>query len=249
MTFESWVTRNAWYRYARSVPHEVPYLLVDRSPCCDPFFDPFADSATERAPTISGLCRRWKRFQPGLRVVYITRLNRRVAEAMNRPIATTGAVYLMVAALEIVDIIESHAIAARAFKNRRFVARPSVTPYPPNLAHSKATRAAVARNACIVHDDKKRAHTPLTSTNVMWKNAYARYEERQRKYGLRVALCKIIKSDGRDALCLDAAKAPILRQSDWENAGITSNMNVNGLHIPYGYAAKLAKQIAESAAK
>src|SRR4051794_24561694 len=96
MTFESWVTREAWYRYARSAPQDVPHLLVDRSPCCDPFFDPFAGKASERVPTISGLCRCWKGFQVGLRVVYVTRLDRRVAEEIGRPIATMNPVYLLV---------------------------------------------------------------------------------------------------------------------------------------------------------
>jgi hypothetical protein len=74
LTFESWVTENEWFRYAKSHPIEIPYLLTDRSQCQDPFFDLFAPSARDRRPMITGLCRCFKNFTVGDRYVYVTRL-------------------------------------------------------------------------------------------------------------------------------------------------------------------------------
>jgi hypothetical protein len=56
LTFESWVTRATWYDYALAYPEMIPFPLIDRSPCQDPFFDPFA-APQDRRPVISGLCR------------------------------------------------------------------------------------------------------------------------------------------------------------------------------------------------
>jgi hypothetical protein len=65
LTCDTWVKEWNWFDYAQRHPRPVPFLLVDRSPCPDPFLDPDA-SSEERRPIISGLCRGLKQhFQQG----------------------------------------------------------------------------------------------------------------------------------------------------------------------------------------
>lgn len=69
LTFESWVTKREWFQYAIDHPATIPYLLCDRSPCQDPFFDLFAPAPRDREPMITGLCRSLKNFCEGDRYV------------------------------------------------------------------------------------------------------------------------------------------------------------------------------------
>jgi hypothetical protein len=64
LTCRTWVLRAGWYEYALANPDLVPFPLTDRSPCQDPFFDPFAEPE-KRRPVISGLCRGIKVFHEG----------------------------------------------------------------------------------------------------------------------------------------------------------------------------------------
>src|SRR5689334_3199776 len=99
LTFESWVTRAEWYAYARANPERVPYLLVDRSPCHDPFFDHYAPSPQDRRPLISGLCRCLKNFQPGDRFLYVTKIDPKLGREFGIRIGSGRPHYFGVAAL------------------------------------------------------------------------------------------------------------------------------------------------------
>ena len=57
ISFESWVSTDKAFNYAKHHTNGVPFLLVDRSPCPDLFFDPFEVSDHDRVCVISGLCR------------------------------------------------------------------------------------------------------------------------------------------------------------------------------------------------
>lgn len=150
LTFESWVTESEWFGYAKAHPDDIPYLLSDRSQCQDPFFDLFATNVRDRQPMITGLCRGFRNFKKGDRYIYVTRLCSEAARERRldwdqRPW------YLGVASLMVTNIEDSHEQAARRFSQRRYVAIPTQTPYPPGLAHDVEPTAAVLRDSCIVH--------------------------------------------------------------------------------------------------
>jgi hypothetical protein len=238
LTCQTWVTDWDWFVYARQHQGQVPFLLVDRSPCTDPFFDPYA-SSEERRPIISGLCRCLKNFHKGDIYIYITRVDHRVCRALGIPMGNTTASYLGIAALTVAKVYESHAVAAATFTSRRYVVAPAPTPYPPNLAHEPHTPAAVLRDSCIVSRD--RAHsTPDCSTDVWWRQQLKIYHRRQRERQLRVAECRLQQVGSRDVLQLNPVHAPVLTPADWGS----EQMNVNGIWLQATQADSLSRLIA-----
>jgi hypothetical protein len=240
LTFESWVSHSDWYGYARSFPQFVPLLLVDRSPCQDPYLDALTVRPADRRIVISGLCRTMKSFKPGDDFIYVTRIDRRLYQQLNLPhVAQTS--YFGVASLQVQLVWDSHTQAAAHFSSRRYVADPNDTPYPPNLAHDHRPIACSSREACIVYEGR-RAHTPRTSTRSMWLGQYREYYARNRKHSLRVALCGAARVDGREALKLTPETAPILTSRDWGGRA----PNINGLWVDDDKAAQIRARIAAS---
>jgi hypothetical protein len=242
LTFESWVTRREWFSYAWRNPDCVPFPLVDRSPCQEPFFDPYAPSPQLRRPLITGLCRCLRNFQPGDRYLYITRIDPRVCDDLGIRVAAGQPHYFGVAALVVGRVWESHAEAAATFRPRRYVVAPALTSYPPDLAHERKPTAAVARENCIVHDASKKAHTPLESDEALWRHAYLAYHLRQRDRSLRAAECRIERVGGAEALKLTPESAPIFTPLDW--GGVT--MTMGGHWITEAQADELRAGIAEA---
>src|SRR5260221_5850171 len=108
LTFQTWVTDARWYDYTAEHPNLVPFPLIDRSPCQDPFFDPLADPE-HRRPVISGLCRgrAMKNLKAGDRFIYITRIAPGVADRLGLA-PKTGHLYFAVAALPVSEVWQSH---------------------------------------------------------------------------------------------------------------------------------------------
>jgi hypothetical protein len=221
LTFESWVTRREWFSYARENPEHVPFPLVDRSPCQEPFFDPYAPSPQSRRPLITGLCRCLRNFQPGDRYLYITRIDCRICDQLGIRVVAGQPHYFGVAALVVERVWESHGEAASTFHPRRYVVAPEPTPYPPNLAHERQPTAAVVRQSCIVHDMGKTAHPPLESDEALWRHAYRAYHLRQRDRSLRAAECRVELVGGWEALRLAPTSAPVFTPLDWGGATMT----------------------------
>ncbi len=238
LTCQTWVTEWNWFDYAQRYREQVPFLLVDRSPCTDPFFDPYASSEEERRPIISGLCRCIKNFRQGDTYIYITRVNHKVCQALGIATENMTATYLGIAALTVVKVYESHAEAAATFTPRRYVVAPTPTPYPPNLAHESNTQAVVQRESCIVSLD---AHfTPDCSTDDQWRKQIKIYHWRERKHHLRVAKCHVRHVDGHEALQLCPERAPVFTPADWGG----TQMNINGIALQATYAYQLCQRIA-----
>jgi hypothetical protein len=241
LTCQTWVTEWDWFVYAQKHQKQVPFLLVDRSPCTDPFFDPYA-SSEERRPIISGLCRCIKNFRQGDTYIYITRVNHKVCHELGIPTENTTATYLGIAALSVAKVYESHAEAAATFTPRRYVVAPDPTPYPPNLAHD-SHMPAVLRESCIV--SLKREHhtfhyTPDRSTDDQWRQQVKFYRWRQMEKHLRVAECCLQHLDGREALQLCPERAPVITPTCWGG----TQMNVNGITLQATCAAQLSRRIA-----
>jgi hypothetical protein len=238
ITFQSWVTEPGWYDYAVQNPQHVPLLLIDRSPCHDPFFDHYAASE-ERRPLITGLCRGLKAFQPGDRFLYVTRIHPSVVRAARLSCSGEGPRYFGVAALRVVRIWESHQAAAASFQPRRYVVAPSPTPYPPNLAHDRSPVAAASRASCIVHDGRK-ALTPPQASATQWLQEYHSYYLRRKDRELRAAECRVETWEGREALKLTPETAPVFVWDDWGG----TRPNVNGVPIDDAVADALSTRIA-----
>jgi len=241
LVFQSWVSHWDWYSYAKANPKHVPFLLVDRSPCSDPFFDPYAPSTEERRVLISGLCRCLKHFTIGMRIIYITRIASKVCKDLGIDDVDSKPRYFGVAALSIAQVWNSHAEAARSFHPRRYVVSPDSTPFPPNLAHSHDHKlATVARESCVVFDVNKKPYTPPDSNGELWKRQYLEYYKRQHVHALRVAECKVESANGLECLRLDPASAVILTPKDW--GGMT--MNIMGFTINEQKASRIRACIA-----
>jgi hypothetical protein len=236
ITFESWVTKLTWYRYAVNHRSDIPYLLIDRSPCTEPFFDHYTPPAVAR-PLISGLCRPRKNYQAGGRFIYLTRIDRDVLSRLGRkaPIAR-GAVYLGVASLLVQRMHDSHADAAATFQPAQYASIPPLSAYPPNLAHASYPGAAVDRMGCITHYDDV-AHTPDSSTPAMHRLQYMEYHRRQR--GLPVAECRFENRDGIPALVLNPHVAVGLSQRDWGDR----KLNQRGIHVDEDVAGALVQRL------
>jgi hypothetical protein len=242
LTFESWLTKAEWYDYALDHPDLVPFPLTDRSPCQDPFFDPFADPA-HRRPVISGLCRgrAMKNFSIGDRFIYITRIAPQLTDRYAH-VRSVGPHYFAVAALRVVRVWQSHSAAAADFAPRRYVPVPEKTSYPPNLAFADGPSAAAARECAIVHD-KRNAYIPDEATDRMWREQYLAYRFRQVKNQLRAAECQIEAVGGLECLQLAPDKAPVLTPQRW--GGL--QMNVTGRWISEQSAQRIRDAIAETA--
>jgi hypothetical protein len=238
LTCQTWVTMQAWFTYARHHPEQVPFLLVDRSPCTDPFLDPYA-SPQDRRPIISGLCRVKlikKDLKQGNTFIYITRVARQVCRDLKIPTTDERHTYLGIAALKIVKEHPSHECAAKTFTSRRYIVAPDPTPYPPNLVHDLddlRTCVAVRRESCIVSYVvpqkrgekivKKTVHcTPdQLNDNHEWGKQVGRYHIRQKKNQLPVAECCL------EAIQLDPAHAPVFTPADWGG----EQMNLPGIEL------------------
>jgi len=241
ITFESWVSRWEWYQYARSYPARVPYLLVDRSPCQDPFLDPYAPVAGERRPLISGLCRLRRNFRLGERFLYITRIDAEVRQQLGIAARSARSHYFGVAALTVVKVWDSHGAAAMSFQPRRYVVSPYPTPYPPNLAHDRNPVAAAAAESVIVYDGDRMAHTPADCPPALYRGQYLAYHFRQRDHALRAAECRVDLVDGLEALQLSPNRAPVFVPEDWGGEQI----NQSGNWIPATAGNKLVRRIAQ----
>ncbi len=245
LTFESWVTKWEWYIYARDQRHWVPYLLVDRSLCEEPFFDAFARSPAERQPVISGICRVRKNFEVGDKFIYRTRVDPRVRESLRLYPATR---YMAVAAMVVTEVSKSHEDASLRFLPRRYVVAPVLTAYPPNLVHASAPATAVDRRSCIVFKAReqgsaitpgeRRPLTPVRSTEEDRRSTYSGYHDRMLKRRLRAALCKMEVVNGCEALVLDPLSAPVLTADEY------GRESGNGLLLPEELAAPLRGRIA-----
>ena len=243
LTFQTWVTDARWYDYAVAHPDLVPYPLIDRSPCQDPFFDPLSDPQGRR-PVISGLCRgrAMKNLTVGDRFIYLTRMAGRVARDLG--LATRqGRAYIAVAALRVVRVWPSHQRAAAHFMPRQYVAMPKLTPYPPNLAFENRPAAAAARQCSVIHDEHDKWHLPDDATDRMWTRQYLAYRTRQVRGGLTAAECEIESEEGRACLQLHPALAPVITPDWW--GGV--QMNVMGLRIPEELARPIRQAIAGQA--
>lgn len=246
LTFYSWVTEWPWYDYAQHHPKQVPILLIDRALCEEPFLDAFASSPADRQAVISGVCRN-RKPKVGDRLIYRTRINRLVAKRLG--INQLPPLYFVVAALRVEKVYKSHEAASHHFTTRRYVTAPNPTPYPPNLVHALEPVAAVCRENCIVFrapgssaiDPKKRiALMPSESTEADRQKTYLSYHKRMRESELHAALCRIEIVNGREALALDPASAPLLgadESTKWKESG-------NGRCIPEEFAADLRDRIA-----
>lgn len=238
LTCQTWVTRRDWFAYARHHPGQVPFLLVDRSPCTDPFLDPYA-SSEERRPIISGLCRGLKHFRLGDSYIYITRVDPSVC----RDLGISTASYLGIAALTITSVHASHAAAAATFTSKHYVVAPVLTPYPPNLAHDPQMPAAVLRESCIVSlkSDHSAVHsTPDCSTDAEWRQQVKFYHWRQKQRQLHVAECRLHQVGGRDVLQLNPEHAPVFTPDDWGS----KQMNVHGIELQAMQADQFYRRIA-----
>lgn len=211
-TFETWVTHRDWFTHATLNPAAMPHLLVDRSQCTDPFLDQFTPVAAAR-PLLSGICRRRTRYPIGGRIIYVTRIDRRILPLLHRQATSpTRSLYLVVAALSITEIHATHRDAANTFSPNRYAPEPTLTPFPPNLVHLPYPGAALARGSCITHDvttTRPTPHTPRTSTAIMHRRHYAAY--RSREPGLPVAECRFL----RGIRYLDPSNAPMISPSAW----------------------------------
>lgn len=243
LTCQTWVTKWGWFVYAQNHPKQVPFLLVDRSPCTDPFFDPYAPSKEERRPIISGLCRCIKNFQQGDTYIYITHVDPRVCRELDIQTENLNATYLGIAALTVIQVYESHAEAAATFTSRHYVVAPVPTPYPPNLAHEPDTRAAVQRESCIVslrRDHSSIHYTPDCSTDDQWRQQVRFYHMRQKEKHLRVAVCGVQHVNAGEALQLCPERAPVFTPKDWGGA----QLNINGIELQAACADQLCQRIA-----
>ena len=237
LTCQTWVTRRDWFDYAQQHPEQVPFLLVDRSPCADPFLDPYA-SSEERRPIISGLCRCLKHFQKDDIYIYITKVDPLVCQKLG---IQTGS-YLGIAALKVNKVHISHAAAAATFTSRRYVVAPVLTSYPPNLAHDPKMPAASLRGNCIVsqkYDSSAVHYTPDCSTDAQWRSQIKFYHNRQKEKQLHVAECSLKQVEGCEALQLYPEYAPVFTPADWGG----KQMNVNGIELQATQADKLCHWI------
>ena len=246
LTCQTWVTEWDWFDYAQKHPKQVPSLLVDRSPCTDPFLDPYTLSKEERRPIISGLCRAHqikKHLRQGHIFIYITRVDHQVCRELKIPTTDEMHTYLGIAALTVASVHKSHAKAAVTFPSKRYVVAPDPTPYPPNLAHDFHMPAAVLRESCIVSlkRGKKTIHcTPDHSNDCEWGEQITSYYVRQKKYQLPAAECCLVRVGCLEAIQLDPAHTPVFTPADWGG----EPMNIPGIDLQATKADWFCRQIA-----
>lgn len=182
-------------------------MAIDRSPCCDPFFDLYTE---EKRPLVSGLCRAFKKHQLGDRFIYVTRVDGKAAADLGVPVEKGQLYYAMVASMTVVKVHASHEAAAATFSNRRYVHSPALTPYPPNLIASMELDAAVDRLYSVVSDQHGKKYIPDQSTDGLWRKQYYLYRFRKEKNDLPVAECRFDEVDDRIALSLDVTADTIV---------------------------------------
>jgi hypothetical protein len=251
LLFQSWVSNVEWYTYARQNPNHVPYLLVDRSPCQEPFFDLLAPTPEERRPLVSGLCRLVDNYVDGDQFIYVTRVDSQVCPELGIEFDGRQIPYLGVAALLVKRVWTTHDEAAAQFRPRRYVSSPATTAFPPNLAHREKPDAAAARETSILFD-KKKPVTPDRSTTAMWRLNYRDYHHRatgicgsRQGHRLRVAECQYVHVDGRLALQESHLSAPLLHSNDWGG----TQMNTGGIIVGRDVASDLCRRIAIGTAR
>jgi hypothetical protein len=257
VTFQTWVYKRDWYEYSKLNSKYIPFVLVDRSPCQDPFFDQF-QKPSKRNPVISGICRCWKNFKKGQVFVYLAPLDRRVAKDLKREIPNPGRVYLGVAAMRVVDVKESHDDAISSFKQNQYVAFPKETSHPPNIigTNEDGYETAACRESSILWrksltrtgNKKDVSYTPCQSRSnrALWESNIKDYKRKAKEKKLKVAICEFLTFKGRQSLCLNPRKAPIIQREDW---GKDVQMSRICLLVDDEIAIKLAKRIAEAGEK
>jgi len=249
VTFQTWVYRQDWHEYSKHNSKYIPFVLVDRSPCEDPFFDQF-QKASKRKPVISGICRCWKNFKKGQVFVYLAPLDRKVAKDLKREIPKPRIAYLGVAAMRVVDVIDNHDDALSLFQRRQYVAIPKETPHPPNIigTNEDGDAAAACRESSILwRKISKTKHVPYTpcqrrSNRALWESNIKDYKRKANEKKLKVAICEFLTFKGRQALCLNPRKAPIIQREDWVKDVPMSRIC---LLVDDEIAIKLAKRIAK----
>ncbi|KRE70885.1 hypothetical protein [Paenibacillus sp. Soil750] len=248
LTFESWVSDYDWYQYAMNNRNYVPNLLVDRSPCSDPFFDPFTKH-TERRPIISGLCRGLKNFSVGDLFIYVTKIDPKVI--LDLKISSNGTpMYFGVAVLRFTKLYASHLEASRHYEPKQYVAEPEITDYPPNLSFTIEPIVANSINCCITgvsenRENKKTIHRKFVPNEVnvhQWERHYRDYYCRNRDRKLKAGECRVEYISNKECLVLDHSKAPIFTTKDWYG----TKPNQKGIQISEANAIEIAKRIAFS---
>jgi hypothetical protein len=208
LTFESWLTTDKAFDYALRHPELVPHLLVDRSPCSDPFFDPFSPSDSARQAVIGGLCRGFVPAE-GTELLYITKLSRTAVKALGR---TEKVRYLAAAYLVVNEVVADHDLACKRFSPSHYVYRDRLTIRPPNVIGADQSAVAMPRESCLIRPDGKTMYTPkdLQSVEAYLPNI-EEYVRRSKGEGfrgervrrpMRVAICSVEK------LSLDWKLAP-----------------------------------------
>jgi len=156
----------------------------------------------------------------------------------------TGDNYFAVAALRVKRVWQDHQEAAGTFTPRQYVALPTPTPYPPNLAFSRHPEAADAM-VCYITFDKDaepvRAHLPGTVTDKMRNKHYLAYLQRQISKRLRAAECEFETVDGHQCLQLMPAGAPVIAPDWWDD---DKPMNVDGVDLSDAQAEPFRNAIA-----
>jgi hypothetical protein len=215
ISFESWVSTEEGFGYAKTHPQDVPHLLVDRSPCSDPFFDPFAPSDAERQVTVSGLCRCFVP-QLGQEILYLTKICRTARHEIPNADAGSGFSHLVVAMIKVGQVFKSHEEAAKSFSPARFTIRGERTPRPPNVIGPNHLEAAVPLRSCLLREGPKRLYTPgdsLAQEKYLMNVAFYRNRSlglnnngKSLRNPLGVALCRVERIE------LNWRKAPVLPQ-------------------------------------
>lgn len=244
LTFESWLSRYDWYKYAINNKHlEIP-LLTDRSPCSDPFFDRYSDI---KRPLISGLCRARKNYKKGDRFVYITRIDNKVGKELGVLLSPGRIHYCIVASLIVDKIYPSHEDAAKTFTARQYVKAPEITSHPPNLITGNNPNNAHLREYCIVSNKSKKKLTPYESTDVEWKFQYHLYRHRKETKKLPVAECFFEIINGNvafvDNLEMEHIITDIELQTYLRTTPKSPKMNIMGRIVKEEFAANLVSRI------
>lgn len=212
ITFESWLTTDRAFGYATRNPAHVPFPVADRSPCSDPFFDPFQSEDSARRAVIGGLCRG---FVPtvGQELLYITKLSKQASGARNQ-----NERYLAVAYLSVEKVCADHMSACIEFEPSRYVSFNRITTRPPNVIGPNHSEVAMPRNSCLIRPDARTMFTPDDPESIESYlpniDDYVRRSEgtgfRKPRRKLRVAICKVnrLVLDWRAAPSFELARLP-----------------------------------------
>lgn len=243
LTCETWVSRNDFYAYTTANASKFPNLLIDRSMCQDPFLDQYQPVNKAKA-IISGLCRGLSnKLSKNDTIKYVTKVPNLVLKKIYggqqkvlQQVSTRNDWYFGVAILRVDDIVDSHLLASNKYTTpRQFVHNPSVTPYPPNLAHNPTPVAAADISESVSYVGSCR-YIGSNSTCIDYNHNYHFYHRRQScmyKGGLKVAECVFVQRNAfggtnpSNPRPLNPANAPLLNSSDWGN----TKMNIQGIEL------------------